>query len=295
MQQKRRNLAASFGEGSLPYKKAYLWVTFATLLTIPAFWRGYFGRMGEVGWELHFHAFTATGWMILLAAQAWAAHRRDALPLHRLLGRTSLFFFPIFFASALLVVWSMANSTAFGDSIIYEAHGEGLGAYDLLSVAGMGTFYYLALKDRRSVHDHARWMIGTLFPLIGPMLARLFAIPLFITFGEHFSPVDIFYAALVAAHLFATGIAVWLWRGAPIAGKQPMKWVTALVLGQMIIFAIARLSDSWREVFMDMGRTPSELWLLLGLVIGAILTWFGWQAGKTADSKKAAPVPGAAS
>ncbi|MBX7539714.1 hypothetical protein [Qipengyuania sphaerica] len=279
----------------MPYKKAYMWVAFATLLTIPAFWRGYFGRISEVGWELHFHAFTATGWMILLAAQAWAAHRRDKLALHRLLGRASLFFFPVFFSSALLVVWSMAHNTAFGDSIIYEAHGEGLGAYDFLSVTCMGMFYYLALKERRSVHVHARWMIGTLFALIGPMLARLFAIPLFITFGSTQAPPDIFYAALVLAQTVALGIALLLWRGAPLAGKQPMKWVALLVFGQMAIFAVARLSDGWREMFMAMGRTDSAIWLVLGLAIGAAVTWLGWQAGKTPQSKKAAPAMGAAS
>lgn len=278
----------------MPYKKAYLWVVLATLLTIPAFWRGYFGRMSEVGWELHFHAATATGWMILLAAQAWAAHRRDKLALHRILGRASLFFFPLFFASAMLVVWSMANATAFGDSIIYEAHGEGLGAYDLLSVVGIGAFYYLALKERRSVHVHARWMIGTLFALIGPMLARLMAIPLFIALGASQAPTDIFYGALVLAHAIAFAIAVWLWRGAPIAGKQPMKWVSLLVVGQAAIFAVARLSDGWREVFMAMGRTDPTIWLLLGLAIGAALTWAGWQAGKVPGSKTAAPAAGAA-
>lgn len=277
----------------MPYKKAYMWVVFATLLTIPAFWRGYFGRISEAGWELHFHAFTATGWMLLLAAQAWAAHRKDRLALHRTLGRASLFYFPIFFASALLIVWSMAFNTAFGDSIIYEAHGEGLGAYDLLSVAGMGAFYYLALKERRSVHVHARWMIGTLFPLIGPMLARLFAIPLFIAFGETQAPTDIFYAALIVAHVFATAIAVWLWRGAPIAGKQPMKWVALLTAGQAGIFAVARLSDGWREAFMAMGRTDAMLWAGLGLVIGAALTWAGWQAGKRPTPQAAGEVASA--
>lgn len=278
----------------MPYKKAYLWVVFATLLTIPSFWRNYFGQLSEVGWELHFHAATATLWMILLAVQAWAAHRRDKLGLHRLLGRTSLFFFPIFFASAMLVVWSMANATAFGDSIIYEAHGEGLGAYDLLSVTGIGAFYYLALKERRSIHIHARWMIGTLFALIGPMLARLMAIPLFLAFGATHAPVDIFYAALVLAHAIAFAIALWLWRGAPIAGKQPMKWVALFVLGQAAIFALARLSDGWREIFMAMGRTESAIWLTLGLAIGAILAWAGWQAGKVSSRKKAAPAAGAA-
>ena len=138
-------------------------------------------------------------------------------------------------------------------------------------------------------------MIGTLFGLIGPMLARLFAIPLFITIGSSEAPTDIFYAALVLAQLTAFAIALWLWRGAPIVGKQPMKWVAALVLGQLVIFAIARLSDGWREIFMAMGRTPSEIWLLLGLAIGAGLTWLGWQAGKAPQNKKAAPAVGAAS
>lgn len=273
----------------MPYRKAYLWVTLVVLLTIPAFWRGYFGQFTDAPWEMHFHAATATGWMILLATQAWAAHRKDRLALHRALGRASLFYFPLFMASAMVIVWSMAKATAVGDSMIYEAHGEGLGAYDLLSVLAVAWFFHEALKERRNVHVHARFMIGTLFMLLGPVLARLFAIPLFITLGGSYEPPVLFYAALAAAQLFIVAIALWLWRAAPVKGRRPMAIVALLVTAQLVLFSVARLSDAWRELFMAIGATSPAIWMALGCVIGALVAWRGWQAGKRRPHKDTAP------
>ena len=272
----------------MPYKRAYLWVSLVGLLTIPAFWRGYFSQLSTAPVEMHAHAVTATLWLVLLAAQAWAAQGRERLGLHRTLGRASLFFFPFFMASAMLIVWSMAYNTAFGDSIIYREHGEGLGAYDLVSVAAILWFYFEALKSRRQVHVHARFMIGTLFALLGPIFARLVAIPLFITLGDSFPPPSIFYAALVIAQVGAFFVALWLLRGIPLQGVRPMRWVVGLTVVQMAAFSLFRLSDGWREIFMAMGATPSWAWAALGFVLGVLVTWRGWEAGKAN-----APNPGA--
>ena len=274
----------------MPYRSAYLWTVLVGLLTIPAFWRGYFSRLDDTALALHIHAITAIVWVVLLAFQAWSAHRKARLGLHRAAGRASLYYFPIFLAGCALVIWSMANHTAFGESPIYEAHGEGLGAYDIVGTLAIGWFYYEALKGRRQVHVHARFMIGTLFVLLGPVLARLLIIPFFMTFGESWSIADHFFGSLIVTQALIICLAVALYRLAPIKGRRPCAVIAFIMVVQTSAFLLGRLSDHWREIFVAMGGTSPVIWALAGFTLGAIISWAGWQSGKTpAKHSSAAP------
>jgi len=99
----------------------------------------------------------------------------------------------------------------------------------------------------------------------------------------------VFYAALVVAQFVIAGIAVWLWRAAPVKGRRPMAIVALLVAAQLVLFSVARLSDAWRELFMAIGATSPAIWMALGCVIGALVAWRGWQAGKRRPHKDTAP------
>ncbi len=267
----------------MPYRSAYLWTILLGLLTIPAFWRGYFSRLADSPFAMHFHAATATLWMVLLAGQAWSAHRKGRIDLHRQFGRLSLYYFPIFTAGSMLIIWSMAYNTAFGDSIIYEAHGEGLGAFDIIGTLAICWFYYEALKARRDVHVHARFMLGTLFVLFGPIVARLVAIPLFISMRDTQAPSDLFFAALMITQALIIAIALSLYFVAPAKGKRPCAAIAVITVMLTIGFVLGRLSDAWREIFMAIGGTPPLIWAVLGFALGAAASYLGWQKGKTAS------------
>ncbi|MFA6230242.1 MAG: hypothetical protein WC617_08705 [Rhodanobacter sp.] len=80
----------------MPLRRAHYFIAAMPLATVVAFfWPGYFSVLRSARAELHFHASTATAWMLLLAIQSWTIHsrRRNA---YRIVGMGSLFLFPLF-------------------------------------------------------------------------------------------------------------------------------------------------------------------------------------------------------
>lgn len=75
----------------MPYRHAWIFVLGLLLLTVPAFWRGYWGNLAEAPWAYHVHGISASLWLILLIAQLRTIHGGHR-NLHRLLGRNVNFY-----------------------------------------------------------------------------------------------------------------------------------------------------------------------------------------------------------
>ena len=58
---------------------------------------------------------------------------------------------------------------------------------DVVGVGGFAYFYYQALRQRRKVHPHSRYMLATVFFLLPPIFGRLTAIPLGVRGPEDFA------------------------------------------------------------------------------------------------------------
>ena len=111
-------------------------------VSVLAFWPRYFSVLSAASWSLHFHAIVATTWMVLVGVQIWLVHNRR-MPLHRTLGIGSLVLFPIFLASMVAVIFTMAQSTPKDD--FYAVNGAGLGLFDAVSLFILAWLFYRAL------------------------------------------------------------------------------------------------------------------------------------------------------
>ncbi|MGZ3183027.1 MAG: hypothetical protein ACXU8N_11355 [Telluria sp.] len=154
------------------YRNASLYFFLAFLVALAGFYPTYLTQLGSTDPVRHFHGIMATLWMLLLMAQAWFMRRRK-VELHRRLGRMSLLLVPLFVLSGTLVVHAMLSETSRG---FVQAYGARLAFLDVTSLAYFVWTYTMALRHRRDVQLHQRYMSSTVVLLLPPALARLVAI-----------------------------------------------------------------------------------------------------------------------
>lgn len=274
----------------MPFKNAYLWVIALIAISLFAFWRAYLGVFSSASVAYHVHGLSAFAWMVLLAMQSWSVHRPGKLMLHRKLGMTSLLLFPIFMAGSFLIIHSMAwkTSGAAGlsgqEALFYEAFGARLGAYDIIGSASFAFFYAQAIRHRRNVQVHARYLLATALLLLGPALGRVLPIPFFAA-GWDFVPA--FAAGLRITLALTLVIAFLMSRGTNAAGRRTGLTILAILALAWAGFEIVPLIAGWADIYAGLGAVSPLALGMAGLVLGAAIAWWAWEAGKKPAMPKA--------
>jgi hypothetical protein len=260
------------GEG-MPYPYAH----FVLLGLIPliglAFWPFYFSQLGQSPVSSHVHGITGTAWFLLLMLQSWAIHNRR-IALHRLGGKASFVIFTLFLVGGLMALHAMARGVGAGANPFVAVHGPGLGIQDLLAMAVFAGLYVGALRHRRNVQLHARYMLATVLLLLAPVFGRLFAnhVPALMITGPE--TMHLFTYSLHLANAVALGAALVLYASAPRHGR-PFLIVAAVVVLQSISYQWLGASLWWREFYVAMGSLPVVFPVLLGLATGILAVWLG--------------------
>jgi hypothetical protein len=261
----------------MPYRHAHWYLLLLFPLTGLAFWPAYFSKFASSPAAFHIHGITASLWIVLLAFQSWSIHhRRNAL--HRSVGIASFALFPLFVMGGLLVMQTMAEKFGAKSDPFYAMFGARLGLLDAVSTVTIPILFYTALKYRRKVHVHARYMLAPILFLLGPILGRLAPIlpPLAIVGPDdlhHFG-----YGVHLAAAISAA-IAAWLYLRAPKHGR-PFLVVGCLIAVQSLLFETFARTPAWEKPFMALAHIPTPLVAAAGLAAGAAAAWAGWIAGQ---------------
>jgi hypothetical protein len=269
----------------MPYPRAHYWLLLLFPLTALAFWPAYFSNMRGAPYAFHVHGISASLWIALLAFQSWAIHgRRNAL--HRSVGLASFALFPFFVAGGFLVLQTMAVKFAAQSDPFYRMFGARLGTVDLISSLAIPWLFMMALRTRRTVHLHARYMLATVFFLLAPILSRLApALPPFAIGGP-----DDLYKFVPIVHL-ANGGAVLLalflaWR-IPKHGR-PWLAIAGLIAFQSLAFETVGRSAAWESLYSRFGTLPAPLVASIGFALAIAATWAGWSAVPPAPARRAA-------
>lgn len=116
----------------------------------------------------HFHGAMMMGWLILLLVQPILI-RAGKFELHRLLGRASYLLAP-------LVLVSMYSISQFRYRGILESSGQAAAlahlALNFPNIVFFAVLYLLAIFYKHRTELHMRFMVSTVFVLVGPGLAR---------------------------------------------------------------------------------------------------------------------------
>ena len=258
----------------MPYRHAHLYLLLLMVLTGVAFWPMYLAVMPTAPITVHVHSFTSSLWISLLAFQSWAIHHRRN-EWHRAVGVASLAVFPLFLAGSLLIVHTMAWNFAQGD-FFDGRFGSPFAAIDAVAIPGIAFLFWSALRWRRKVHLHARYMFATVFFLFSPIFSRLFMryVPGLQLKPPDLSrvPLDIELATFCAA-LFALALA---WQHP----KHGRPWlITAGLLGvQMLLFVTVRAIEPWDALLRQFAAIPAPFVFGAGIAGGLIISWHGWNS-----------------
>lgn len=261
----------------MPFPRAHYYVAAFLVVTILAFWRSYFGVIGEAPSAHHLHGVTATLWVLLLIWQSWSIRQRN-FSLHKWGGWTSFVLAPLFVAGGLLVT----KMTVIKPSPFTEMFALRLSFADFVSVLAFGISYFLALKFRHSVEHHSRYMLATIFPLIPPSIARIFAayVPGIAIRGPDDLPN--FAIALNLSFLIAAAFNIALIIHDKRNNKPLLPF--GLALGFLLLMWVSYHTfgntPAWEQTVLAYGALTDATLIVIGVAVGALLAIFGLMTPK---------------
>lgn len=273
----------------MPYPRAHYFLLALIPLIGLAFWPFYFSRLGESPLGRHVHGVTGTAWFLLLILQSWAIHHRR-VALHRLAGRSSFILFTLFLVGGLMALHSMAQRVASEANPFIAVHGPGLGALDVLAVTTFAWLYFGALRNRRTMQLHARYMLATPLLLLASIFGRLFEahIPgLTVTGPEN---MHLFNYSLHLANVVALTAALAMYASAPAYGR-PFLVVATVVVLQSAAFQWLGAAPWWRAFYASLGSLPAAVPVVLGLTAGIAIVWSGWTGARPKAGQRPLPEP----
>ena len=257
----------------MPFPSAHYVIAAFLAVTVAAFWPSYFSIVKAAPSAHHWHGVTASLWMLLLIWQSWSI-RRANFALHKWGGRISFLLAPPFVAGGLLVT----KMTVIKDSPFTEMFAIRLSFADFVSVAAFALFYFLALRNRRSVELHSRFMLATVFPLIPPSVTRVFTgyVPGVAIRGPDDLPN--FAVALNISFVVAALVSIALLIRDAQKGKPLTPF--ALAFASLVLMTVSYhtfgTGDVWRQTVLAYAGLSDNALIAAGILIGAALAWAGW-------------------
>lgn len=229
-------------EKKLFYGNAFWYFILAAAVTVFAFFPSYFSKLTVTDPAHHLHGITATLWLILLIIQP-LLYRAGKLKWHRLIGKISFLLVPLIIVSALNMVHIMIiRKDDFPPLIPYQ-----LAFIDFVTLIQFLLFYILALKERRKIHLHARYMVCTVLgPLIPALTRLLFRIP----------GIDNFSKSLNISYFIIELVLILLLLDDKRSGKVRFPYLLALVLFtiQHLLMNIISEIPQWTELMDAFAR-----------------------------------------
>jgi len=159
------------------YNTLYLWMLIPMLFMQLGIFRDYWGDFTENAWSVHVHYWTGTIWYLYLILQPYfATHGKMAL--HRTNGMIGLFLA----GGVCLTAFSMMHRdlvTVQKATEMVDAFGPfkpwffyGVAAVEIPMIIAFGFAVIKAIIHRKSLEDHAWWLVSTVFLIMMPALGR---------------------------------------------------------------------------------------------------------------------------
>jgi hypothetical protein len=266
----------------MPYRHAHWYLLALFPLVGLAFWPGYFSIVSTVPLALHAHAAAGTLWIGILAGQSWLIHQGRP-DIHRKIGIASLGVFPFFVAASAAVSVLMAQQFASSLSPFDVAYDPRLGLGSIVLVIGFAYCYWQALRWRRKVHPHSRYMLSTVVFLLPPIFARLCR---FAPYLQVRGPQDLWKFALdiqLANALAAVMVFYLAWRTSKHG--RPFVEAGAVIVMNMILLQTVGVATSWRHLYAYLASIPLPAFAFAGGVVGIMVAYSGWLGGKPPTSR----------
>ena len=170
-------MAVDARKGLDRYNDLYLWMIIPMAIMQIGIFHDYWGDLTENAWAVHIHYWTASLWYLFLILQPYYAARRQ-FERHRTNGIIGFFLAGGVALTALGALHrDMANAERsaqmpdrFGPFEPWFFYG--VATVELVMMSAFIFAVIQAIRTRRSLPDHAWWLISTVFIIMMPSLGR---------------------------------------------------------------------------------------------------------------------------
>lgn len=262
----------------MPYSKAHYYLLGILIITVIAFWDGYFGQLQKAPSAHHLHGISSTLWIILMAFQGWVIHQKKP-KLHRFVGKFLFILVPLMIGSFAMVTWVGAQKTVAGHPF-YAQFGQALLTVDVLYTFAIALHVYLALKFRANIRLHSALFFGTIGGLLPPVLSRLF--PLFIP-GMEIDGLDTLYRFGYSLNLSVIVTLVFALILFKVYSKDGWPWLltAVLVVLMYLLYSTLGQSEFWAQRVIELSQLQPWFVFAFGFVLGLLACFTGWIKGKS--------------
>jgi len=262
----------------MPYRNAPYYVLFVLVVIAVGFWPSYFAKWTEVPWQFHAHGIAATLWVTMVLFQSIAVHK-DQLPLHRAVGKSSLFLFPFLIAGFAGIIDVTAKGYVAANDPVRVMFGGSFFIGMAIAIAAYLTFYYRALKHRRKVWLHSGYMLVTPLFLFESPFSRILnmGVPgLAVRGPEDFGLILTSIEFSMALELLFILLVCFKYRNLAL----PFMVAAGFIVAQMVTMLLLGDWAALKPFLILIGTVPSIMVWLTGFAIGALTAWAGWNRGK---------------
>ena len=171
------NMTADDRKGLNRYNDLYLWMIIPMVVMQVGIFRDYWGDFTDNAWAVHVHYWTATLWYLFLILQPYYAANRQ-FERHRTNGIIGFFLAGGVALTALSALHRDINNADLSAKMRAE-----FGPFEPWFFYGIATVEFVmmsafivaviqAIRHRRSLDDHAWWLISTVFIIMMPSIGR---------------------------------------------------------------------------------------------------------------------------
>ncbi|MCW3849553.1 hypothetical protein OF829_20135 [Sphingomonas sp. LB-2] len=159
------------------YTGLYLWMVIPMAIMQIGIFHDYWGDLTENAWPVHVHYWTATLWYLFLILQPYYAERRQ-FDRHRTNGIIGFFLA----GGVALTALSALNRDIVNAGLSAQMRDQfgpfepwffyGVATVELVMMSAFIFAVIQSIRHRRSLQDHAWWLISTVFIIMMPALGR---------------------------------------------------------------------------------------------------------------------------
>ena len=159
------------------YKSLHWWMIVPMVFMQLGIMRDYWGDFSDNAWSVHVHYWTGTAWYLYLIIQPYYA-THGKLEKHRTNGIIGIFLAGGVCLTALSMMHRDINTTELA-AANPERFGPfqpwfffGVAAVEIVMMTAFGFAVIKSIIARKQIHEHAWWLISTVFLIMMPALGR---------------------------------------------------------------------------------------------------------------------------
>lgn len=159
------------------YKNLYKWMVIPMVLMQLGIFQNYWGDFSQNAWSVHIHYWTGTIWYLYLIIQPYFA-THGKLDLHRTNGIIGMFLA----GGVCITAFSMLHRDLNAGHLSLESPDRfgpfepwffmGVASVEIVMIIAFGFAVIKSIIHRKSMEDHAWWLISTVFIIMMPALGR---------------------------------------------------------------------------------------------------------------------------